>query len=237
MAAPKAKTHIERMGFVDADIKNPTHDDLIAAFVPNIEWLLNSLYKPSIPSVLSDWSIKYKTEVPIADGRFVIGFIDMTVAAQRQLLCKECEHAEQGLRYEEYQRSNHSCKEHEYNWRASIQEQAANKRTSETCKLCNAMRTGKCSIHSPNILKLDYYINLAIEFKTSKITAGEVLRQMNTYRHYTSSTSYVLVTYGPCPHKPLIWNEKIAIIEFVNNRWFMNWKSDLYDIYEDDVLE
>lgn len=230
MATPKAKTHIERMGFVDADIKNPAHDDLITAFVPNIEWLLNSLYGAPIPNLLSGWSIKYKTEVPITDGRFVIGFIDMTVNAQRKLMCEECEYASQkGGGYDR-------CKEHRYN--PLIPNAVfASDQIAQACKHCIAVRTGKCSAHSANVLKLDRYVNLAIEFKTSKITAGEILRQMNTYRHYESSVSYVLVTYGPCPHKPLIWNEKITIVEFVNNRWFMNWKSDLYDIYEDDVAE
>ena len=233
MAAPKAKTHIERMGFVDADIKNPTHDDLIAAFVPNIEWLLNSLYKPSIAGVLSDWSVKYKTEVPIADGRFVIGFIDMTVHAQRQLLCEECEHAAWTPEYEG-QRRNARCQDHEYN--PILGQKYADEQVAETCRYCSARRTATCSMHPQTVRKLDRYVDLAIEFKTSKITAGEVLRQMNTYRHFARS-AFVLVTYGPCPHKPLIWNEKITIIEFVNNRWFLNWKSDLYDVYEGDIQE
>lgn len=235
MAAPKAKTHIERMGFVDADIKNPNHDDLIAAFIPNIEWVLNALYKPPIANVLSDWKITYKTEVPIADGRYMIGFIDMTVLAQREFTCQECYYADQGSQYDEYGRSNKRCKTHEYQWSRREQEDE-HRQASLTCNRCIAFRTGKCSQHDDKVRKLERHANLAIEFKTSKITAGEVLRQMNTYRHFSGAT-FVLVTCGPCPHKPLIWNEKITIIEFVNGRWFMNWKSDSYDVYDGDIPE
>lgn len=65
MAIPKAKTQLERMGFLDQDLKTPAHDEMIL-------WFIDRLKR-------KNKDIVYTLEKPVARNGFIIGYIDVFV--------------------------------------------------------------------------------------------------------------------------------------------------------------
>lgn len=82
MAAPKAKTNMERMGFVDEDLKSVDHDRLIIWLDENKERVIQSITKPitEIKEVQWEYPIIQKGGGGGFDApKFVIGFVDYAV--------------------------------------------------------------------------------------------------------------------------------------------------------------
>ena len=78
MAAPRAKTLQERFGFLDEDLKTPSHDALMSWIDEYIAEILTDVLKLDREPQVS----KPKWEHVIkAERDFVIGFADMSVIA------------------------------------------------------------------------------------------------------------------------------------------------------------
>ena len=76
MAPPKAKTVQERFGFVDPDINEPEHDDIIQWIDANIEDILMVVFGLSArpKGITTKWEpVVRQTE----DGGMIIGFVDL----------------------------------------------------------------------------------------------------------------------------------------------------------------
>lgn len=73
---PKAKTIIERHGFLDPDRKKPKHDEIQLWVYNNFRQVLKELWPTTAPFDKSA-SLNLKLEYPVSDNRYVIGFIDI----------------------------------------------------------------------------------------------------------------------------------------------------------------
>jgi len=73
---PKAKTLIERMGFLDADRKRNSHDEMQIWVYRNFKSIIMKMY-PLVK--YDDRPMEIKLEYPITDIRrnFVVGFVDV----------------------------------------------------------------------------------------------------------------------------------------------------------------
>lgn len=79
---PRAKTNLEKMGFVDPDRKESQHDVLQLKILENPEKLINSISK----SVLTDLKIEsIKLEKPVLskgyNSKFIVGYLDCFIEA------------------------------------------------------------------------------------------------------------------------------------------------------------
>lgn len=86
MADPRATTIAQRFGFQDPDLKTPGHDEIMVWLDTYAETILQTIIPeeqwddPDCP--YPGWSLKVTGkhwEQPIADGKYVIGFVDMVV--------------------------------------------------------------------------------------------------------------------------------------------------------------
>lgn len=79
---PKAKTNLEKMGFIDLDKKNPTHDEIQLWLLENtIDFLL--LLKSGQEVNKEDIKgLEIKLEVPVYSDhlrKFIVGFLDAVI--------------------------------------------------------------------------------------------------------------------------------------------------------------
>lgn len=68
---PKARTHLERMGFNDLDLKTPKHDEMCLWFAQNHKELL----KKVLPETETNYST-LKWEHPVMSRGYIIGYAD-----------------------------------------------------------------------------------------------------------------------------------------------------------------
>jgi len=72
---PKAKTNLEKMGFIDSD-RNKAHDELQLEILSNPEKLIRSITNTEILDLKIE---SIKLEVPVMSGTFIVGFIDCVI--------------------------------------------------------------------------------------------------------------------------------------------------------------
>lgn len=79
MAAPKAKTNLEKLGFLDPDRKNPTHDEIQIWVLSNIEKIINHYSKFEVSEIIS-----VSLENPVFQNnnsyystKYIVGYIDV----------------------------------------------------------------------------------------------------------------------------------------------------------------
>lgn len=92
----KAQTLQQRFGFQDDDLKSANHDEIMIWLDENIEVIMNGFLvtdKSGDQDDLGDFAsqvtvIKKQWEMPIMNGNFMIGFIDMLVRASVPFLCE-----------------------------------------------------------------------------------------------------------------------------------------------------
>lgn len=76
---PKAKTNLEKMGFLDNDRKNPTHDEMQLWLLYNLKQIIKQLSKLDILD--EDINIDGITlEVPVeTQTKFIVGYLDAVI--------------------------------------------------------------------------------------------------------------------------------------------------------------
>jgi hypothetical protein len=176
----RAKTLIERLGFNDADLKNPKHDDIMmwldaylrekVANQPQKHWSperITALRKcglpidePDDPEVI----LEIKWEYPVMNKQYLVGFIDLVSQLTTSV----------GLSVDNYY--HEGILRHE--WECAY-------RTNTT----------------------------AYEVKSTMPTAGEVIRQVNTYRQYTDITHWCVVA-PRCDYVDILTAQEIDFLQF-----------------------
>lgn len=82
MAAPKAKTNMERMGFVDDDLKSANHDKLLIWLDENITNVVESITTKKITIQSTEWEmpvVQSSNANNLNSPKFIVGFIDYVV--------------------------------------------------------------------------------------------------------------------------------------------------------------
>jgi hypothetical protein len=72
---PKAKTIIEKHGFLDSDRKSPKHDEIQLWVYKNLRTVIKSVF-PEVNAEELDLS-KTQLEYAISDRNFIVGFVDI----------------------------------------------------------------------------------------------------------------------------------------------------------------
>jgi hypothetical protein len=238
MSKTNAKTKLELMGFADSDLRSASHDDLIAAFIPQIDLFVGLLLGYVAADIITSWNVSYKLEVPITEqrrGGFTVGFADMVISATRKYVCADC------VRSNYFVNVSHNdwlldtpdlCLLHKnmkYIAKTNYHYDSEREMNSYHTKMKNGIIADikrcilcrECYDHGTSGHNLRTHESILVEFKTSPFTAGELLRQINTYRQHFAFNRVLLVTSIPCSHKALLHSENIVVAEYTNSQFLM----------------
>lgn len=76
MAAPKAKTYLEKLGFFDEELRTPKHDDMFLWLIENYRTVIKH-FDPNYN--FEKYNEKIVGEYPVKVRDFIVGFLDAQI--------------------------------------------------------------------------------------------------------------------------------------------------------------